>query len=102
MASINREVTQYASYEYEQLADLLIVEYNRSNRGSYPLGSFIQLLKHNWGSAEDIIARLNRYTDLGEYKKILFEIPLEDMPMYLNHDEAGICWIARWRLKLGK
>jgi len=102
MASIDSEISRYTSVEYEQLADYLLAHYNKSGKGSYPLGSLIQALKSNWWSEKNIIERMSRYTDLALYKEMLFDTPLEELPVYINHEEHGIKLIAEWRLKIGK
>jgi len=40
----------------------------------------------------------NRYHS--DYYKVLFERPLEDMPLLINEPDIGS--IARWRLEIGK
>ena len=101
MASINREVTGYTFYEYEKLADELLIDYNKEGRSSYPLGSFIQALRSNSKDEKGIKFRLTRYTDLSLFYDVLYRTPMEDLPMYINDETFGVAQVARWRMRLG-
>ena len=102
MATSNSKINSYASFEYKQLADFLTVEYNKSEKYWYPMGTLIQMLRHNWYSEEEIIKRLCRYQDLYPYKELMLTVSFDDLPIYINDEDAGLCWIARWRLELGR
>ena len=102
MATVNREVSRYASFEYEHLAEELLAAFNIEGRGTYPLGSFIQALKSNYWDEKEIISRLKRYTDLSLYYSILYTVQYENLPMYINDSTLGVSIVAKWRMNVGK
>lgn len=46
------------------------------------------------------ILRTTSYTE--ERHRILFKVPLEDMPLYINNGSTALREVAVWRLKIGK